>query len=214
MEWIQQVQLTRKGLHMTFSTSITKFSLIIRTVLVMALVAVMASVTVSQADAAAAHRGKKHHGKKHHAKKHHKKKHHHKAAPKLHPPPSAPPSNPAQPHVDTPPPAPLSEQLNLTDALPDGEGDPAAYVVYGPANAGGSGFSSYWPLDTGYRTTITEGPGGGWSHNTMYTHDAIDLGIPRGTTIRAGFTGVVARVNNGCAEGNRSCGSGYGNYVY
>lgn len=42
----------------------------------------------------------------------------------------------------------------------------------------------------------------------------MDLGVPVGTEIRAGFTGVAARVNNGCAVGNRSCGAGYGNYIY
>jgi murein DD-endopeptidase MepM/ murein hydrolase activator NlpD len=109
---------------------------------------------------------------------------------------------------------PISERLDLSDALPPGEGNPSDYVVRGPANAGGAGFSTYWPLSRGQAARITEAPGGSYSHYTIYTHDAVDLGVGTGTEIRAGFTGVVARVNNGCAVGNYSCGNGYGNYVY
>ena len=43
------------------------------------------------------------------------------------------------------------------------------------------------------------GPGGSYSHNTAHTQDAIDLGVPQGTEIHAGFTRVVARVNSTCA---------------
>lgn len=106
------------------------------------------------------------------------------------------------------------EEYSSGDGLPDGVGDPSQYAVEGGPGQGGAGFSTYWPLPTGMRATITEGPGGVYSHNTVYTRDAVDLGIPRGTQIRAGFTGVVARISNGCGEGNRSCGSGYGNYIY
>jgi murein DD-endopeptidase MepM/ murein hydrolase activator NlpD len=42
----------------------------------------------------------------------------------------------------------------------------------------------------------------------------VDLGLSQGTEIRAGFNGVVARVNRGCAAGNYGCGNGYGNYIY
>jgi hypothetical protein len=120
------------------------------------------------------------------------------------------------PGVSAPAPSapPASEHLSLTDDLPPGEGNPSEYSVSLPAGVGGSAFASYWPLDNGARTTITEGPGGGYSHYTMYTHDAVDLGIGTGTTIRAGFTGVVARVNRGCSVGDYGCGNGYGNYVY
>lgn len=107
-----------------------------------------------------------------------------------------------------------SERLHLTDALPPGVGDPSAFAVNAPAGVGGGAFSTYWPLGQGVRVQITEGPGGRFSHYTVYTQDAVDLGVPAGTEIRAGFTGVVARVNNGCAVGNRSCGAGYGNYIY
>jgi murein DD-endopeptidase MepM/ murein hydrolase activator NlpD len=107
-----------------------------------------------------------------------------------------------------------TEHYNFGDGLPDGIGDPSQYAVAGGSNQGGAGFSTYWPLPTGMRVTITESPGGSYSHNTVYTRDAVDLGISRGTEIRAGFTGVVARISNGCGEGNYSCGSGYGNYIY
>ena len=111
-------------------------------------------------------------------------------------------------------PVPISEQLHLTDDLPDGEGSPNDYAVTGLANAGGAGFSSYWPFATGVSTTISQGQNGGCSHGSVYTHDAIDLAVGQGTEIRAGFNGVIARVSRGCVVGNYSCGSGYGNYVY
>jgi murein DD-endopeptidase MepM/ murein hydrolase activator NlpD len=107
-----------------------------------------------------------------------------------------------------------SERLWLTDALPPGEGDPSAYAVDLPEGVGGGGFASYWPLSTGVRARITEGQGGRYSHDTPYTRDAIDIGVPAGTLLRAGFTGVVARVSRGCAVGDARCGGGYGNYVY
>ena len=109
---------------------------------------------------------------------------------------------------------PISEQLSMTDDLPPGVGDPDDYAVSGPAGAGGAGFSSYWPLANGATARITEAPGGSYSHYTIYTHDAVDLGLAQGTEIRAGFLGVVARVNRGCVVGNYSCGNGYGNYIY
>ena len=111
-------------------------------------------------------------------------------------------------------PVPLSEQLSLTDELPPGEGNPNDYTVVGPPNAGGAGFATYWPLAQGATAKITEGPGGAYSHATIYTQDAVDLDVRTGTEIRAGFLGVVARVNRGCAVGSYSCGNGYGNYVY
>jgi murein DD-endopeptidase MepM/ murein hydrolase activator NlpD len=107
-----------------------------------------------------------------------------------------------------------NEHYDFGDGLPDGVGDPSQYAVEGGPNQGGAGFSTYWPLPTGMRAPITEGPGGRFSHGTVYTRDAVDLGVASGTEIRAGFTGVVARISNGCGEGNRSCGSGYGNYIY
>lgn len=107
-----------------------------------------------------------------------------------------------------------SERLRLHGALPPGQGDPSSYTVVEPAGVGGGAFSTYWPLGTGVRAQVTEGPGGRYSHYTIYTKDAVDLGVPSGTEMRAGFTGVIARVNNGCVVGNHSCGAGYGNYIY
>lgn len=106
------------------------------------------------------------------------------------------------------------ELYSSGDGLPDGEGDPSQYEVAGAKDAGGAGFGSYWPFATGFRALITQGQGGGFSHTSVYTRDAVDLGVGRGTEIRAGFTGVVARVSRGCVEGNKQCGNGYGNYLY
>jgi murein DD-endopeptidase MepM/ murein hydrolase activator NlpD len=118
------------------------------------------------------------------------------------------------PGTAKPPVGPSNEAYTFGDGLPDGQGDPSQYAVAGGPNQGGGGFATYWPLATGMRASITESPGGSYSHNTVYTRDAVDLGIPKGTEVRAGFAGVVARINNGCGEGNWSCGSGYGNYIY
>jgi hypothetical protein len=43
-------------------------------------------------------------------------------------------------------PVPISEQLDLTDDLPAGEGNPNDYSVAGPANAGGAGFALGAPM--------------------------------------------------------------------
>jgi murein DD-endopeptidase MepM/ murein hydrolase activator NlpD len=106
------------------------------------------------------------------------------------------------------------ERFRLTRRLPPGVGDPSTLSVAGPANAGGAAFATYWPLAQGARTEITEGPGGSFSHSTVYTQNAVDLGVPTGTEVHAGFTGVVARINSGCVPGDRPCGGGFGNYVY
>ncbi|MEH3055370.1 MAG: M23 family metallopeptidase [Patulibacter minatonensis] len=105
-------------------------------------------------------------------------------------------------------------KLKLTEGLPAGKGDPRDANVALPPNVGGGEFSTYWPLATGARATITEAAGGRFSHSSPATKDSIDLGLPQGTELRAGFTGVVARVNTGCVVGNTRCGSGYGNYIY
>jgi murein DD-endopeptidase MepM/ murein hydrolase activator NlpD len=106
------------------------------------------------------------------------------------------------------------EHFRLTRRLPPGVGDPSTFSVAGPANAGGAAFSTYWPLAQGAKTQITEGPGGSFSHDTVYTQNAVDLGVPTGTEIHAGFTGVVARINSGCVAGDYLCGDGFGNYLY
>jgi murein DD-endopeptidase MepM/ murein hydrolase activator NlpD len=108
-----------------------------------------------------------------------------------------------------------SEQVALT-GLPDGSGNPADYTFQPPAGTGPGpvAFATYWPLSTRTQARVTEGQGGAYSHNTQYTRNAVDLGVPAGTEIRAGFPGVIARVSSGCAVGAKSCGSGYGNYVY
>ncbi len=120
----------------------------------------------------------------------------------------------SDPTPGPPSPDPDYGEHYTANGLPDGQGNPSDYTVAGPPDAGGAGFSTYWPLPTGMQARITEGQGGSYSHNTIYTRDAVDLGVSRGTEIRAGLNGVIARVSTGCAEGNYSCGSGYGNYVY
>lgn len=44
-------------------------------------------------------------------------------------------------------------------------------------------------------------------------HPGVDLGGARGTSIAAAASGVVIKSVNGCVEGRKSCGGGYGNYV-
>jgi hypothetical protein len=98
--------------------------------------------------------------------------------------------------------------------LPAGTGNPAAVKVDFPAGVGGGDFATYWPFTQGLQAPITQGPYGTYSHDTQYTQHAVDVGMPTGTLIRAGFTGVVARVNTGCVVGQLQCGNGYGNYIY
>ncbi|MGH8303379.1 MAG: M23 family metallopeptidase [Steroidobacteraceae bacterium] len=100
------------------------------------------------------------------------------------------------------------------NGLPAGRGNPNAVSVHFPAGVGGGDFATYWPFNQGLRAQITQGPGGSFSHYTIYTRDAVDVGVPTGTLIRAGFTGVIARVNTGCRVGQLTCGNGYGNYIY
>lgn len=102
---------------------------------------------------------------------------------------------------------------DLEEGLPDGTGDPDDFRVELPEGVGGGGFGTYWPFSQGTRTRITQGPGGAASHSDQWNRYAVDLGVPFGTQVRAGFYGVVARVNTGCAASSIGCGSGYGNYV-
>jgi hypothetical protein len=102
------------------------------------------------------------------------------------------------------------ELLQLGHKLPPGTGDPDAAHAQLPAGTGGGPFATYLPFAQGLQVPITQGPGGTASHYTQYTQYAVDFGVPSGTEIHAGFTGVIARVNTGCSVGNHSCGDGYG----
>lgn len=44
-------------------------------------------------------------------------------------------------------------------------------------------------------------------------HMGVDLAVSRGAGVKSVGSGMVVATNSGCAEGNRSCGGGYGNYV-
>jgi LysM repeat protein len=44
-------------------------------------------------------------------------------------------------------------------------------------------------------------------------HPGVDIGNARGTTIVAAASGVVTEVVNGCVEGRKKCGGGYGNHI-
>jgi murein DD-endopeptidase MepM/ murein hydrolase activator NlpD len=96
---------------------------------------------------------------------------------------------------------------------PQGVGDPRRVTFDAPRGTGGAGYGTFWPLNTGTRVMITQGQGGGVSHSSPYTRYAVDLGVPAGTEIRAGFSGAVARVSNTCRPGQFACGGGFGNYV-
>ena len=79
----------------------------------------------------------------------------------------------------------------------------------------GGDFSTRIPLDTGRQVRVTQAPGGPYSHGSPYTRNAVDLGLPAGTTVRSGFSGVIAVARGGCAaSGSWGCNSGYGNFVY
>lgn len=65
-------------------------------------------------------------------------------------------------------------------------------------------------------------PGGNYSHfgmrihpisNTPKLHGGIDIPNVKGTPIIAAASGEVATVTNGCSEGDRTCGGGFGNYI-
>lgn len=99
------------------------------------------------------------------------------------------------------------------NGMPDGVGDPNSVTAEVPPGTGGAAYGTFWPLRTGTSAQITQGPGGGVSHAKPTTRYAVDLGIPPGTEIRAGFSGVVARVSGTCRPGDRLCGGRFGNYV-
>jgi murein DD-endopeptidase MepM/ murein hydrolase activator NlpD len=108
----------------------------------------------------------------------------------------------------------VGERLALGGKLPPGKGNPSAVHAQLPAGTGGGPFATYLPFAQGAQVPVTQGPGGTDSHYTQYTKYAVDFGVPAGTEIHAGFTGVIARVNTGCTVGDHACGDGYGNYIY
>lgn len=97
--------------------------------------------------------------------------------------------------------------------VPSGRSAPAGTRAQLTPGTGGGPFGTFWPLDSGTQATITQGQGGGDSHSTVYTRYAVDVGVPAGTEVRAGFSGVVAKTSSGCTPGDASCGGGFGNYV-
>jgi len=44
-------------------------------------------------------------------------------------------------------------------------------------------------------------------------HPGVDIGGSRGTLVVAAASGIVVNVVNGCVEGRKSCGGGYGNHI-
>ena len=79
----------------------------------------------------------------------------------------------------------------------------------------GGDFATRIPLDRGRQVRVTQAAGGPYSHGSQYTRNAVDLGVPAGTTVRGGFSGVIAVARGGCAaSGSWGCNSGYGNFVY
>src|SRR5699024_8917499 len=44
-------------------------------------------------------------------------------------------------------------------------------------------------------------------------HAGIDISAGQGAPVQSAADGVVGKVVTGCAEGNSSCGGGYGNYI-
>jgi len=86
--------------------------------------------------------------------------------------------------------------------------------------SGGSG-----KIEPSYDTNITKAPSGyymrpvpgpvtspyGSRHGGF--HPGVDLGGSRGETVLAAASGVVVISINGCVEGRKSCGGGYGNHI-
>ena len=72
--------------------------------------------------------------------------------------------------------------------------------------SGGGGGVLAWPVP-GYGINSTYGMRWGRMHY------GVDMAAPRGTQVVAADDGFVSTVVNGCAEGNRSCGGGFGNHI-
>jgi murein DD-endopeptidase MepM/ murein hydrolase activator NlpD len=78
---------------------------------------------------------------------------------------------------------------------------------------GGGGGILGWPVPG--HTTITSPFGVRTDPATGQPrmHNGVDIGAPKGTPILAVESGTVVQAINGCVEGNRACGGGYGNFV-
>jgi murein DD-endopeptidase MepM/ murein hydrolase activator NlpD len=88
-------------------------------------------------------------------------------------------------------------------------------VITKPSSGAGSVFASNTTkVQSGYYIRPVPGPVTspyGSRHGSF--HPGVDLGGARGTPIEAAASGIVIASVNGCVEGRRSCGGGYGNHV-
>lgn len=85
---------------------------------------------------------------------------------------------------------------------------------YAGAVGGSNEYATQHPFPNGTAFSVTQGPGGGFSHNTPRNRNAADLVAPEGTDVVAGFTGVVAVAQGGCPPTpSDACNQGAGNYV-
>jgi len=96
--------------------------------------------------------------------------------------------------------------------VPNGIIKPVVSVQSSPGS--GKILVSNIKVDAGYYIRPVSGPitsPYGSRHGSF--HPGVDIGNSRGTPIMAAASGVVVASVNGCVEGKRKCGGGYGNHI-
>ena len=118
----------------------------------------------------------------------------------------------AEPTIEPQPPAPTTTGSSSSAPLPSAQPTTDA----GFADSGGSGDASkparpgyMLPLECGKKSTVVQGPGGAFSHNTAQSRDAYDFDLANDTPLVAANDGTVTHVRGDVRPGN-PCYSGGG----